>query len=193
MNCRWSPATLVIEGNFLAASTGVGGGTSRVNSIFNQTVPHDWHDPDPLAYINGIACKERIQGPFFCLLTAVPMDSLAICRSGLLDVFITAGTSASTINIISVSREGLTGNALLESIATMSSAKTAALLRMGLDIIATPTDAVITACEGDLVHQYAGIATPLGRSLVKCVMAGVPRALSMYESGGGGPTVIMVK
>lgn len=192
MRCRWSETTLVLEGNFLAASTGLSGGIARVRSLFNRTVPSGWHDPDPQAFLTEIASKEGIRSPYFGLLTAVPMDCLVICRSDLLDLFVTAGTSGNTINIIAACREGLTRGALLESIATVSSAKTAALLSSGYTFIATPTDAVIVASEGREVHHYAGTVTPLGRSLVRCVIAGVPRAFALYEDGGGGPVTITV-
>lgn len=192
MDYRWSPTTLIIEGDFLAVSTGVGGGFSRVSALFNHTVPRDWHDADPLAFIRDIARDERINGSFYGLLTAVPMQNLVICKSAFLTVFITAGYSSSTINIIAVSREGLRMNALAEAIGTISSAKTAALLRRGHDFIATPTDAVIVACEGKPIHRYAGTATPLGRALVNTVMTGVPRALSAYENESRGPIEIQV-
>ncbi|MDI9633024.1 MAG: adenosylcobinamide amidohydrolase [Methanolinea sp.] len=190
MNFRCSPTTLVIEGDFLAASTGIGGGISRVSALFNRTVPRDWDDPDPLSFVMRVAAAEGIRGPFFGLLTAVPMERLVVCRSGLLDLFVTAGTSGDTINIIVVSRGGMAEHALLESIATISSAKTAALLRSGRDFIATPTDAVIVACEGQPVHNYAGIVTPLGRGLVEGVKRGVPLALAAYEQKMRGPVEI---
>ncbi|MDH7510693.1 MAG: adenosylcobinamide amidohydrolase [Methanolinea sp.] len=187
MDYHWSSTTLVVEGDFLAASTGVGGGISRVSALFNHTVPRDWHEPDPLSRICEIARNEQIKGSFFGLLTAVPIHSLVICRSGPLTVFITAGISGRTINIIAVSREGMSENALLESIATIASAKTAALLRSGRDLLSTPTDATIMACEGPLVHRYAGIVTPVGKELVKCVERGVPLALARYEGGAESP------
>lgn len=87
----------------------------------------------------------------------------------------------------------MTKSALLESIATISSAKTAALLQDGRDFIATPTDAVIVACVGHPVHRYAGTATPLGKNLVNAVMTGVPLALAAYENGRKGPVEITIK
>lgn len=192
MNFRYSPTILIIEGDFLAASTGIGGGISRVSTLFNRTVPREWDDPDPLAFIRDVAANEGIRGYFFGLLTAVPMERLVVCRSKLLNLFVTAGTSKDTINIIAVSHRGMTENALLESIATISSAKTAALLGSGRDFIATPTDAVIVACEGPPVHQYAGIMTPLGKCLVEGVTRSVPLALAAHEQGMKGPLEITV-
>lgn len=190
MDFRCSDTTLIIRGNFLAVSTGVGGDLRHVDSIFNHTVPRGWHDDHPEFFLSGIASKQGITGEFFGLLTAVPMTSLLICRCDFLTVFITAGISNSTINIIAVSAEGMSRNALSESVATVSSAKTQALLETGRGITATPTDAVIVACEGEVVHRYAGVVTSVGRRLAKCVRTGVPLALSRYEHGALIPECI---
>jgi adenosylcobinamide hydrolase len=192
MDFYYSDTTLVIRGKFLAISTGVGGDIRQVDALFNHTVPREWHDDNPEILLSEIAGREEIRGDFFGLLTAVPMTSLVICRSGFLTVFVTAGISNHTINIIGVSGEGMARNALLESIATISSAKTQALLENDRGIMATPTDAVIMACEGEEVHRYAGIVTDVGSRLAACVRTGVPLALSRYETGGTGPVTIDV-
>lgn len=190
MDFHNSNTTLVIEGTFLAVSTGVGGDLKQVDALFNHTVPRDWHDDSPDLLLSDIARKEGICGDYFGLLTAVPMTSLLICRSSFLTVFITAGISNHTINIIAVSSEGMSRNALLESVAVIGSAKTQALFETGRGIVATPTDAVIVACEGEEVHRYAGIVTPVGNRLVECVRRGVPIALSRYENGELAPGTI---
>ena len=118
------------------------------------------------------------------------MDALVICRAGFLTVFITPGISNHTINIIAVSTEGMSKNALMGSVATISVAKTQAFPENGGGIMATPTGAVIMACEGDAVHRYAGIVTPVGSRLAACVRAGVPLALSRYEQGASNPKII---
>lgn len=190
MDFHYSDTTLVIEGTFLAVSTGVGGDLKQVDALFNHTVPRDWHDDSPGLLLSDIARKEGIYGDYFGLLTAVPMTSLLVCRSGFLTVFITSGISNHTINIIAISSEGMSKNALLESVATISSAKTQALLETGRGIVATPTDAVIMACEGEEIHQYAGIVTAVGSRLAECVRRGVPIALSRYENGELSPATI---
>ncbi len=191
MDFNYSDTTLMIKGKFLAVSTGVGGDLREVGAIFNHTVPISWHDDHPENLITQVALKEGTGSGYFGLLTAVPMGALVICRSGFLTVFITAGISNHTINkIIAVSMEGMSKNALLESVATISSAKTQALLENGRGIMATPTDAVIMACEGDAVHRYAGIVTPVGSRLAASVRAGLPLALSRYEQGASTPKII---
>ena len=190
MDFHYSDTTLVIEGTFLAVSTGVGGDLKKVAALFNHTVPREWHDTSPELFLSDIAREEGICGDYFGLLTAVPMPCLLICRSGFLTVFITAGISNHTINIIAVSTEGMSKNALFESVATISSAKTQALIETGRGIVATPTDAVIMACEGKEVHKYAGIVTPVGSRLAECVRRGVPIALSRYEDGELSPGMI---
>ncbi|OPX71222.1 MAG: Adenosylcobinamide amidohydrolase [Methanoregulaceae archaeon PtaB.Bin009] len=190
MDFHYSDSTLVIRGKFLAVSTGVGGDLRRVDALFNHTVPRDWHDTSPKLFLSDIAREEGICGDYFGLLTAVPMSALLICRSGFLTVFITAGISNHTINIIAVSTEGMSKNALLESVATISSAKTQALLETGRGIVATPTDAAIMACEGEEIHQYAGIVTAVGGRLAECVRRGVPIALSRYENNSVTPVIL---
>lgn len=193
MDFHYSDTTLVIEGTFLAVSTGVGGDLKKVAALFNHTVPRDWHDDSPALLLSDISRKEGICSDYFGLLTAVPMTSLLVCRSGFLTVFITAGISNHTINIIAISSEGMSRNALLESVATISSAKTQALLETGRGILATPTDAVIVACEGEEMHRYAGIVTPVGSRLAECVRRGVPIALSRYENGERAPATISLE
>ncbi|OPX69505.1 MAG: Adenosylcobinamide amidohydrolase [Methanoregulaceae archaeon PtaB.Bin056] len=193
MDYDYSDSTLVIRGKFLAVSTGVDGDLRRVDALFNHTVPRDWHDTSPTLFLSDIARLEGICGDYFGLLTAVPMSALLICRSGFLTVFITAGISNHTINIIAVSTEGMSKNALLESVATISSAKTQALLETGRGIVATPTDAVIMACEGEEIHQYTGIVTAVGSRLAECVRRGVPIALSLYENNSDTPVVLDVE
>ena len=87
----------------------------------------------------------------------------------------------------------MTGNAILESLCTMSSAKTLSLQEDGRGIMSTPTDAVIMACEGEATHCYAGSVTAVGSRLTECVRRGVPLALSRYEAGAAAPVVIDVK
>lgn len=187
MDFHYSDTTLVIRGDFSAVSTGVGGDLRRVGAIFNHTVPALWHDSDPERLLEQVASDEGIDSDYFGLLTAVPMGALVICRSGFLTVFITAGISNHTINIVGVSGEGMSRNALLECLITAASAKTQALLECGRGISGTPTDAVAMACEGPVVHPYAGIVTPVGLRLSACIRKGVPLALSCYETGGKKP------
>jgi adenosylcobinamide hydrolase len=192
MNYRCSDTTLVFEGNFLAASTGIEGDIGQATALFNHTVPRRWHDDHPERLLAEIAAKEGIGSSYFGMLTAVPMGALVICRSGFLTVFMTAGISNHTINIIGVSGEGITRSGLLEGLITAASAKTLALLESGRAIPGTPTDAIIMACEGPGVHRYAGTVTPVGIRLAACVRKGVPLALSRYEEGATVPLTIGV-
>lgn len=192
MKYRCSDTTLVIEGDFLASSTGIQGDIGYASTLFNHTVPRTWHDDHPERLLGDIAVKEGISGPYFGMLTAVPMGALVICRSGFLTVFITAGISNHTINIIGVSKEGLSRSGLLEGLITAASVKTQALLKTGRNIPGTPTDAIIMACEGPEIHRYAGPVTPVGILLAACVRKGVPLALSRYEAGATMPVRIEI-
>ncbi|KUG05673.1 adenosylcobinamide amidohydrolase [hydrocarbon metagenome] len=190
MNYRCSDTTLVIEGDFQAASTGIQGDIGPASALFNHTVPRRWHDDHPERLLAEIAAKEGIGSSYFGMLTAVPMGALVICRSGFLTVFITAGISNHTINIIGVSGEGITRSGLLEGLITAASAKTRALFECGKAIQGTPTDAVIMACEGPGLHRYAGPVTPVGTRLAACVRKGVSLALSRYEQCATVPLTI---
>ncbi len=192
MHYRCSSTTLIVEGEFLAVSTGIDGDIGCVSSIFNHTVPRSWHSDHPEKLLAEIAEREKIATPYFGMLTAVPMGSLVICRSGFITVFITAGISHTTINIIGVSNEGMCKSALLECLITAASAKTQGLLESGRSIAGTPTDAIIMACEGREVHRYAGAVTPVGIRLAACVREGVPVALSRYEAGSTEPLFLEI-
>lgn len=192
MEFRYSNTTLVIQGDFFAVSTGVGGDLRPVGAIFNHTVLFSWHDEHPENLLAHVASDEGIDFDYFGLLTSVPMGALVICRSGFLTVFVTAGISGNTINIIGVSGEGMSRNALLECLITAASAKTEALMESGRGIPGTPTDAIVMASEGPAVHSYAGIVTPVGKHLAACIRKGVPLALSRYEEGASMPIVIEV-
>jgi adenosylcobinamide hydrolase len=181
--------TIFVRGDFRAASTGVNGGSRPASTIFNHTVPGNFDHADPFRYLWQIATAAGFGEDFFGLLTAVPMRHLCILQYDFITVFITAGvtnpnpdpTAPHTINIIVVSREGLSDGALLETIVTATGAKAHALGLMKYPFTGTTTDAVVVASEGEVRHTYAGTATEAGRRVYAAVARGVQEALDRQE------------
>jgi adenosylcobinamide hydrolase len=180
--------TLFLRGDFVAASTGVGGGIGRVSTLFNHTVPKNFDHADPRKYMTLLAAEYGYSPEFYGLLTAVEMKSLCIFHYDFVTVFITAGVSnpnpegPNTINMIVYSSQGLSEGALLETIITATEAKAHALREMGFSFTGTTTDAVIVAYEGqEIVHEYAGTFTELGRRVYRAVSYGVQEALKRHE------------
>lgn len=189
--------TLVIKGNFEAISTGLNGGRSRVNYLFNKQVPRTFNPPDPRGYIKEEAPKLGIGTSYFGLLTAVKMEYLQIIKDGFLTAFITAGVSNSsefranigTINIILISKVKLSETALFGAIITATEAKGLSLLEKGYTFLGTNTDAVIAAYEVDQKINpnikeeneilYAGSSTDFGKKITKAVIKGVKEGLKL--------------
>jgi adenosylcobinamide hydrolase len=163
-------STLVMEGDFEAVSTGLNGGRSRVNYLFNKQVPRTFNPPDPGKFVEEAALELGIRKPHFGLLTAVNMEYLQVIEDDYLTAFVTAGVSNAsefriereereekaekaekigTINIILISRKKLAETALLGAIITATEAKGLALLEKGHRFLGTNTDAVIVAYEVD--------------------------------------------
>jgi len=187
--------TLFIRGAFRAASTGISGGIRSVATLLNHTVLPDWDGSDPEKEIGLAAAGAGIGPDLFGLLTGVPVRQACVLQYDCITVFITAGirreppADAGTINIIVHSSEGMEDAALLELIMVATEAKTEALLALDLPLSGTPTDAVITACEGETVHRYAGRLTEPGLRVREAVLHGIPEALRRHdgEISSGGP------
>jgi len=181
--------SLFICGVFRAASTGISGGLRSVSTLINHTVSPNWNHEDPKKELELVAAGAGIGQDFFGLLTAVPVQQCCVLQYDSVTAFITAGihreppANAGTINIILCSREGLGDAALLESIMVASEAKAEALMGMGLPLTGTPTDAIITGCEGEVKHQYAGRLTDTGRRIREAVLYGIPQAIARHDSG----------
>lgn len=186
MNYFFTADTLFLRGSFTAASTGVNGGMGHVTTIFNHTVLPDWKTGSPDREVEKIVAGAGFSRDAFGLFTSVPMKNLCVVQYDRLTVFVTAGIppeagvsnpTPHTINIIVYSAEGLSQGALLESIMEATEAKGVALRESGLTITGTVSDAVITCCEGPVIHTWAGAATPIGKKIRECVRKGVTEAL----------------
>jgi adenosylcobinamide hydrolase len=112
------------------------------------------------------------------------MQNLCILQYDFLTVFISAGIGpgeCGTINIIACSSQGMSDAALAGAVITATEAKSEALKGHGYPFYGTPTDAVIVASEGPVVHPYAGVLTESGRRIHSAVLFGIPEALRRSE------------
>jgi adenosylcobinamide hydrolase len=177
-------STLFVRGCFRSVSTGSGGGIGTVSTLLNHTVLPEWDGQDPLRELSTVISRQGLPPEFFGLLTAVKMQHLCILQYDFVTVFITAGVhpgSSGTINIIACSGQGMSDAALAGALITATEAKSDALRQSGHPFSGTPTDAVIIASEGSVLHQYAGILTEVGTRIHAAVLFGVPEALQRHE------------
>jgi len=182
-------STLFIRGSFRAASTGTSGGIRSVSSLLNHTVAPEGSHGDPAKEIEQVAAAEGLGPDLFGLLTAVPVLQTCVLQYDFITVFITAGirreppATAGSINIIICSSEGMEDAALLETIMVATEAKAEALFGLDLPATGTSADAVITSCEGETGHRYAGRITPAGLRVREAVLHGIPEALRLHDTG----------
>jgi adenosylcobinamide hydrolase len=180
--------TLFIRGSFRAASTGIAGGIRSVTTLLNHTVPADGGQIDPEKEIEIVAAGAGIGPDLFGLLTAVPVQQACVLQYDFITVFITAGirreppATAGTINIIVCSSEGMEDAALLETIMVASEAKAEALIGHDHPATGTPTDAVMAACESEVIHRSAGRITDIGLRVREAVLHGIPEALGRHDA-----------
>lgn len=179
--------TLFIRGRFTAASTGIAGGIRQVSTVVNTTVPPGYHPDDPGRDL-GLIIRRAGMGPdYFGLMTAVEMNQLCVLQYDYVTVFLTAGIDGNpeegpgTINCIVHSSQGMTDGAMLDAIVTVTGAKAAALQELGLAVTGTPTDAVVIAHEGPVMHTYAGPLTAIGQRIAGAIRHGIPEALKRHE------------
>ena len=53
---------------------------------------------------------------------------------------------------------------------------------MGLPLTGTPTDAIITGSEGNVIHRSAGRLTDVGRRVRETVLYGIPEAIKRHDA-----------
>ncbi len=169
---------------FEVLSTGVQGGRRAVDHILSIQVPPDFPHDNPEGYIQQVARSLQLRGAYVALLTAVDMQRAQILSDACATVFVTAGVpsapSVGTINIIVMASKALSEGAMAGTIITTTESKTRALLDMGLNIMGTPTDAVVIAYEKNDDSSriaYAGPSTYFGRRIGALIRRGVADSL----------------
>jgi adenosylcobinamide hydrolase len=182
--------TLFIRGSFSAASTGPCGGLHPVSTVVLHSPgdPHESHG-DPCREVTLRVAREGLSPDFFGLLAGNDIRRLCILQYDYVTVFIIVSTSKDThpdqIAIVVYSGEGLAENALLQMIATVTSAKARAIIDAGLPLPAATDDHVIIAAEGKQGYTDAGLQSETGWRVSECIQFGLPRALQAERNNTG--------
>ncbi|WP_290901412.1 adenosylcobinamide amidohydrolase [Ferroglobus sp.] len=178
--------TLIVEGKFFGVSTGLLGGWKKVRYAFNHKVGEEFYSSDPADYLRNVAKKLGLKS-YFGLLTAVPMENLSVERKDDVTVFVTAGVNnpnekIGTINVIAAIDARMSRSALLNSIITITEAKSKALLESGYRFTGTNTDAVIVlSTQRGKYYRFSGPASDLGNKIWNCVCEGVKKSLKKWD------------
>ncbi len=178
------------------------GGYVRASStIINLNVSDDFHGDAFAVFDSFIEEKKLEREKVVGIMTAVPMENAVIKKKGAITAIITAGISASTINIILVIEKNLSQAAMANTLIVATEAKTAALFDLDMrdeqgDLFTgDSTDSVVVACKSfpktfvknasqfaeEEEEIFAGKATKLGNAVYEEVREGVKEALFLYN------------
>ena len=200
--------TLIIRGDFRAASNGAEGGLKDAKTLLNVSIPRGFSE-NAAGYLERISARNGFLHPYFGLLTAVPMQNLCIAQYDYITAFVTAAVSDRnrTINIIITSAKPLTDAALLGAMMTVTEAKMKVIAERKLPATAQSTDAVIVAAEknGSAAEEFAGPLTEVGMRIAKAVSHALTEAFVRFDNylltnwgisrgwGGGGAALMKRK
>lgn len=177
--------TLIIRGDFRAASNGAEGGLKDAKTLLNVSVPRGFSE-NAAKYLERVSARNGFLSPYFGLLTAVPMQNLCIAQYDYITAFVTAAVSDRnrTINIIVTSAKPLTDAALLGAMMTVTEAKMKAISERKLPATAVSTDAVIVAAEkgGAAAEEFAGPLTEVGMRIAKAVSHALTEAFVRFDN-----------
>ena len=172
------------------ASSVLGGGLGERSWVINAQVPPDYRGDDPAADLDTIAAAADCSGPGIGLLTAADVERWTRGDSGGVTVFATVGLrdsewaaappvatatpTAGTINIVAFVPRRHSDAALVNTVTTVTEAKTQALLEAGIAGTGTASDAVcvLAPTDGPPV-PYGGPRSQLGSHLARAVHAAV--------------------
>lgn len=197
--------TLIIRGDFRAASNGAEGGLKDAKTLLNVSIPRGFSE-NAAGYLERISARNGFLHPYFGLLTAIPMQNLCIAQYDYITAFVTAAVSDRnrTINIIVTSAKPLTDAALLGAMMTVTEAKMKVIAERKLPATALSTDAVIIAAEknGSAAEEFAGPLTEVGMRIAKAVSHALTEAFVRFDNylltnwgisrgWGGGASALM--
>ncbi len=182
-----------------AASTApVGGGLGERAWVVNVQVPSGYGRRDTGAHVAEVAAALGLRGEGIGMLTAAPVDQVAVAEAGGVRVEATVGLShpvwaaagdgtpcdvlAGTINVVAFLPAPHSDAALANALCTVTEAKTQALLDAGVPGTGTPSDAVTVLCPaGTAVEPFGGPRSACGAPLARAVYEAVR---SRIGSGG---------
>ncbi|MFY1634700.1 adenosylcobinamide amidohydrolase [Solwaraspora sp. WMMB335] len=212
---RWLPFVCwaLTEPLLAISSAPFGGGIGLRWWVINATVPMSYRRDDPDTHLVELADQADLRGPGVGLLTGVDVRRM-VDRSesgvrvwttvGLGTPILAAGDPAAgdagdgatpqrvgTINTVAVLPERLSEAALVNAVATVTEAKTQALVELGLRATGTATDAVALLCPPDGAEQrYGGPRSiwgaRLARAVHRAVRDGAVGGAPVPSTGHGG-------
>lgn len=170
----------------MAAGTPHGGGVGVRRWVVNAQVPTSYARRDPDHHLGKLAVSLGLAGKGVGMLTAVDVRSVQFGFDGGVEAAATIGLGrptfaaapdearvpslVGTINIVAFVPERLSDAALVNAVATVTEAKTQALVEMGVPGTGTATDAVCVVCpEEGRPHAFAGPRSLWGARLARAV------------------------
>ena len=179
--------TLFIRGSFRATGTVISGDIRSVSTIFYHSISPEQAGTTPEKELEIVAARAGIGRDYVGLITPVPLQNLCVLQYDFITVFITAGILSgtngdfSTINILTCSSQGMSAEALYETINVATDAKSEALQGFGSGISSANTESILAACEGSEEHHDAGRLTETGKRVYSAVRFGIQEVLKRFE------------
>ena len=179
--------TLFIRGSFRATGTVISGDIRSVSTIFYHSISPERAGAVPEKELEIVAARAGIGRDYVGLLTTVPLQNLCVLQYDFITVFITAGIRSgtgadfATINILTCSSQGMSDEALYETIHVATDAKSEALQGFGSGISSANTESIVAACEGLEEHHDAGRLTETGKRVYSAVRFGIQEVLKRFE------------
>jgi adenosylcobinamide amidohydrolase len=177
------------------ASGPFGGGLGMRHWVVNATVHKDYNRLDPDRHLAELAELRGLSGPGVGMLTAVDVGRAVTVEDGGVTVTATVGLgyptwaaapaeyaddedkpSIGTINLVVWCPVALQDAALVNTVATITEAKTQALWDCGVKATGTASDAVFVACvqpTGPDAESYGGPRSVWGARCARAVHAAV--------------------
>src|SRR6476661_1815237 len=168
------------------ASSPHGGGLGPRRWIVNAQVPPSYARRDPDRHLGKLAVSLGLPGKGVGLMTAADVRAYSSGMDAGVEVVATVGLSTptlaaappdprplslvGTINIVAAVPERLSDAALINTVATVTEAKTQALRDAGFDATGTPTDAVCVVCPDDgTTNHFGGPRSTWGSRMARAV------------------------
>ncbi|WP_433295899.1 adenosylcobinamide amidohydrolase [Actinoplanes sp. CA-030573] len=180
------------------SSATLGGGLGECRWVINASVPMSYDRDDPADHLAAIARGQGLAGPGVGLMTGVDVADVVTEEESGVRLWATVGLGApiqacdpaaasgttktpGTVNVVAWIPRPLSDGALVNTVATVTEAKTQAIRDLGLAATGTATDAVCVMCPlesppGSPVAAYGGPRSEWGaklaRAAYRAVMAG---------------------
>ncbi len=169
------------EPRLAIASSALGGGIGERRWVLNAQVPPDYRGADPGRDLDAIATTTGCSGPGVGFLTAADVEAWAFATVGLRNPewaaappVATAASAAGTINVVAFVPRRLSDAALVNSVVTVTEAKSQALLEAGIAGTGTASDAVCVLVPAvGPAESYGGPRSRVGAHLARAVHAAV--------------------